>query len=539
MKRSLNKIIIVTIVTLSIALGTGFPAFALSKEEVKITSDTAYMVEMNTNSVLYEKNADAKFYPASMTKIITAIVVMDNLSLDQEITIETLPQMGNESNMNLVEGETLTVEELLWGMLVVSANDACYVLAEEIAGGEAGFAELTNAKAEELGATNTNFVTSSGMHDDNHYSTAKDMSLIMAEAIQYDKIAEMLQTEEHTIEATNKSDERLLKNSNKLLSGSEDETYEVGDDEVSVKVPYKVMGKTGHVTSVGYNLINVAEMDGLKLLTVTVGAEEADLRTSDVLHLLEYGFSNFENVMLADSGETLERVKVERGSTLKVEGVAEKGVYATVNKELDEEGSFIVEPFDDVKAPVKEGQVIGRILTYSGDIQMGEIPLVAAKAIDVGGPWTAIGISDATFVLICIIITLLIIVRIICKVTGVSLIKRNRRRKKRKVSSRKSGRKKGRKETRTEKFNRHHGNYNDDSYPKQESRIGKSFVDKEFIIGKPYERVNSRIEKPFDNRKPRTETQHVRQEIKSEKSLEGRYSRSEKNRDLSKGRKKR
>ncbi len=413
MKKTIGRKLILTTLTVFLIIGVTFSTVALTKEEMVFTSDAVYMLEVNSNSVLYSSNADQKIYPASTTKLLTAMVILDNIDLSTEVTVGILPDMESQSTMKLVEGETMTVENYLWGILMVSANDACYVLAEEIAGGQAEFAGLMNEKAQEIGAVNSNFVTTSGMHDPNHYSTAEDLGLIMIEAMEYDKMVEMMETETYTIPATNKNKERELENTNALISAKEGDTVTVGGAAIPLKVDYPVVGKTGHVAESGYNLVNIAENDDLELLTVVIGAPDTMSRFTDTLNLLEYGMTNFKTILLEDPGKAVATVNIKGGSSPKIGGTSEEGVYATIFQELpDSFASYEVEVYEDLEAPIKKGQQVGVISTYANGSLMGEIPLVASMDVEKGGPWTLIGISDGAFILLCVLLVLIIILNI-------------------------------------------------------------------------------------------------------------------------------
>ena len=417
---------IIVMVILIISMTQTTDTFALSKEDMTIDSKILYMVELNSNTIMYDVDSEKRIYPASITKLITAMLIIENLDLNEQITVTGLNVPSDESTMKLQEGEVLTVEQMLWGILVFSANDACYVLADKIAGSAEGFAVLMNEKAKEIGVTDTNFVTSSGIHADNHYSTAKDLALIMEAAMEYDLIKKIMSTPEYTIPATNKFKAREMKNSNALLSGYKDLHVTIDGKNVPAKVKYPVMGKTGYETTVGYNLLNVAENNGMRILTVTIGADDKFGRFEDTLDLLGYAFDNYETIIFVEKGEKLGRIPVEMGSTLKVPVVTENGLYITKDKKFtEEEITYELKSYKKWKAPIKEGQELGVVESYVDGKLTGTLPFYAARDEKVGGPWTKKGITDGTFILICVMVGLIVIFGILVAIRRRNL-KRNR-----------------------------------------------------------------------------------------------------------------
>lgn len=269
-------------------------------ENLTLYCNNNLLMDYETGNVLYEKNGYSKVYPASTTKVLTAILALENLDLNENVTvskkaINSVP-IGS-SVMEIKEGEIYSVENLLYGLLLPSGNDAAIVLAEAISGNSDDFANLMNTKAKEIGCLNTHFVNPHGFYDPNHYSTAYDMALILQYAMKYDKFREISETLEWELPQTNKSDKtRILKNTNRLL-----------DKDYSVYYKYAIGGKTGYTiesrgTYIGYakkddKLVIVANFDGSQ----NINGKNA--RFLDSITLSNYAFDNFdkEQILSKDS----------------------------------------------------------------------------------------------------------------------------------------------------------------------------------------------------------------------------------------------
>lgn len=250
-----------------------------------ITGKTACLMDADTGTILYSKGLDAQRYPASITKLMTALIVAENCSLDDQVTMtETgmADAYAGSSNCNPQLGEVFTVKECLELLLIKSANDIASQLAEHTAGSVQNFATMMNEKAILLGCTNTNFVNASGLEDSNHYTSARDMALIMRAAIQNDTIREIMGMPSCTIPATNMSDERYYTTHNLLMQPDSGYYYEgcLG-------------GKTGYTDISQSTLVCYAQRNDMTLIGVVMGAPETQSNASDMITLFDYGFNNF------------------------------------------------------------------------------------------------------------------------------------------------------------------------------------------------------------------------------------------------------
>ena len=258
-----------------------------------IGAESAILMDADTGEILYAKNIDERLYPASTTKLMTCLVGIENASLDELVTVSREAIFANEadgSNMGLKEGEQLTVEELMYGILITSANEACNALGEHISGSMDGYVALMNQKAAELGCVNTHFVTTNGLQDDDHYSSARDLALIGREFFKYDLLCRLSSTAYYSMQDNGLHDAHELYSKNKLYKNRE-YAYE-----------YLVGSKTGFTSVARQTLVSCAEKDGIRLICVIM-KEETPYQFEDTIALFNYGFNNFYRINIA-SNET-------------------------------------------------------------------------------------------------------------------------------------------------------------------------------------------------------------------------------------------
>lgn len=343
-----------------------FAPAALAESVLQTTAKQAIILDYQTGTVLFEKNADEKMPTSSMSKVMTAYVVFDaikkgQLSLDQELTVSEKAWRMQGSKMFVDVGKTAKVEDLIRGVIVQSGNDATIVLAEGIAGSEEAFAAMMNKKAQELGMKNSHFMNASGWPDPEHYSTARDLSILASALIrdfpdQYKYYSEL----EFTY--------------NKIKQGNRNPLL------------YKNMGadgvKTGHTESAGYGLIGAGVYQGRRVVMVLNGFESANVRANESANLLGWGMKNFENRALFKAGQPVEKAAVVLGTKENVSMVLKEDVLLTLPRSLGNNYKVSVSYKEPLEAPVKAGQEIGSMTI---DIpQTGTItaPLYAAQDVD-------------------------------------------------------------------------------------------------------------------------------------------------------------
>ncbi|MDI3534451.1 MAG: hypothetical protein PWQ82_816 [Thermosediminibacterales bacterium] len=327
-----------------------------------ITGQAAVLIDADNGQILYEKNSDKRMFPASTTKIMTAILALENGKLTDKIKAGPEIYETYGTRLYLEEGEELTLEQLLYGLLLRSANDAAAVIAKYIGGSIENFARMMNEKAKEIGCTNTNFVNPHGLHDENHYTTAKDLAIIAKYAMKIPEFRKIVATKSKVIPWPGKEYDRQLYNGNKLL-----EQYE-GADGV----------KTGYTSQAQQTLVASATRDGHRLIAVVLKSQGKNI-WSDAKALLDYGFSNFVFMDIIDSKETVTTIDVKYGGRLPL--VTEKDFKYTMPKDIhgNIEEKIVIK--NDVVAPIKKGQVMGEIqYTINGQV-IGRVNLLAKKSI--------------------------------------------------------------------------------------------------------------------------------------------------------------
>ena len=271
-------------------------------EGIDTTSPSAIVMEMSTGTVLYEKNSTEKLYPASITKIMTVMIALENCSLDEIVTFSDASIDNTEgSGIARDYGEQMTMEDCLYAIMLASANECAYAVAEHVAGDIETFAAMMNAKAKELGCVNTNFVNPHGLHDDNHYTCSYDMALIGQAAYANETFRIITGTKARMIPPTNKHEEETpLQNHNKLLHRYQSGNY---------VYEYCTGGKTGYTTDANSTLVSFAEKDGMKLVSVVMNTDRTSEWT-DSIDMFNYGFDNFHMVSVTES-ETKYGIKEE------------------------------------------------------------------------------------------------------------------------------------------------------------------------------------------------------------------------------------
>lgn len=268
----------------------------LNQGEVEVELKSALMYELDSGTLLYDYNVDARVFPASTTKIMTCLLVLENAQLDDIVTISQNVQDNRDpdgSNCDLMAGEQLSVRDLVYCLMVASANDAGSALSEHVAGSESAFVEMMNSRAKELGCTDTHFANPHGLHNEEHYTTARDMAKIMLAALEHEFFYEVFSTASYEVPATNICDARKLRTTNYMI------------DRMVIEHHYDsrvVGGKTGFTTPAGRCLVAVSESGGMRILSVVMGCE-TEFNDDGILsygsfeqthNLIDYTFSNYD-----------------------------------------------------------------------------------------------------------------------------------------------------------------------------------------------------------------------------------------------------
>ncbi|WP_051195162.1 D-alanyl-D-alanine carboxypeptidase family protein [Pseudobutyrivibrio ruminis] len=261
---------------------------------VGVTAESAIVMEQETGTILYSKNMDDEHFPASITKIMTALIVLENCDLDETVTFSADAVYGTELGSSSIArdvNEEMTVEQTLYGMMLESANECAYALGEHVAGDIPSFVKMMNDKAKELGCTHTHFNNTNGLPDDTHYTSAHDMALIARAAYSIPKFAEIVGTKNYSIPPTNKHpDPTPLNNHHQMLHYYKTNKY---------LYDYCLGGKTGYTVVAGATLVTYAKKDGMTLICVVMKDSTTD-QYYDTTNLFEYCFDNFSTVHVAD-----------------------------------------------------------------------------------------------------------------------------------------------------------------------------------------------------------------------------------------------
>lgn len=340
----------------------------------QVSAPAAILIDSESGRVLYEKNADAKMYPASTTKVMTGLLASEYKNLDEQVTASpnVVKIERGSSQIYINPGEILTMRQLLYALMLSSANDAAIAIAEHLGGSIDGFVTLMNERAQNLGAVNTHFVNPNGLHDDNHYTTARDLSIIAREGMKNPIFREIVGTFQYVIPATNKQVERnYLTNGNKLISKVNNK----------YKYEYAIGIKTGYTTKSEHCLVGGAKKDNLELISVVLG-DSKDFMYPDSIALFEYGFANFKKLEILKKDMIVTTVNIENGDRKLNLLATEDYLLTGKEEELEEiQKTKIITQNKDIKAPVKKGDIIGTV-SYSIDNKIQRnINLVAEEDV--------------------------------------------------------------------------------------------------------------------------------------------------------------
>ena len=345
-----------------------------SYSQIEVDANYVILQDHLSGKILYEKNADDKIYPASMTKIMTAIVTFDLLkkgetSLDEMITVSEkawrLSQSGY-SSMFIMLNDQISVEDLLKGIIIISGNDACVALAEGLSGTEKDFVMLMNEKAEEIGLENTNFNNSSGINDANNYSTVRDILKMSRYMIQnYPEYYSYFKEISFTWDRTG-GDPITQGNRNPLLY------KDVGVDGI----------KTGFLTVEKYSLASSIKSGKRRMTAVASGFKTKNSRSRESMKLLNWGLRKFDTIQIAKKDEIMTSLNVWLGKKSKVEILPSEDVYLTIPKRKKKIIKVVFEYEGPIPAPIKKGDTLGLLNVYVSDELKKQINILAAEDIE-------------------------------------------------------------------------------------------------------------------------------------------------------------
>jgi D-alanyl-D-alanine carboxypeptidase (penicillin-binding protein 5/6) len=354
-----------------------FP-FRAAAAEVDTQAASAVLIEASTGKVLYAKAAHEKLPMASTTKVMTAILTIEHCALSDMATVPREAYGTEGSSIYLELEEKISVEDLLYGLMLASGNDAAVTLAIHVAGSVEAFAQLMNEKAKEIGALNTNFVTPNGLHDGAHYTTAYDLALISAYALKNETFQTIVSTTYHRTTTGNL--QRTFKNKNKILW-----QYEGGNGV-----------KTGYTSAAGKCLSFAAKRDNMQLVGVVLNCPDM---FNNAMSMLDYGFANYEMVKAIGAGDVIARARVAAGVKNVLELVTSEDIMIPVEKGTNASIQSRVVIDEGIHAPILAGDKLGSVELYEGNKLIVVSPLVAKDGVDAAdlgfyldklfGRWTA------------------------------------------------------------------------------------------------------------------------------------------------------
>ncbi|WP_461570580.1 D-alanyl-D-alanine carboxypeptidase family protein [Thermincola ferriacetica] len=337
---------------------------------LETTAESAILIDAVTGKVLFEKAADVERPPASVTKVMTLLVALEQLAKgkislsDKVVTSENASGMGG-SQVYLEPNEELSMREMLISIAVGSANDACVAVAEHIAGSHEAYVKMMNDKAKELGLKHTHFANAYGLPAEGHYTSARDLAVMMREALKYPLFSKLTSIKRYDL----RGGEFVLWNTNKLLWW-----YDGCDG-----------GKTGWTSEAKYCLASTCKRNGLRLIAVVMATPEPRSHFRESMRLYNYGFARYEAANIAEQGKKLGKIRVSKGQWDWVDAVTVSDVAIVVPKGEKKSVTYKLDLLPYVKAPVKKGQKVGQVTVMKDKEQVLKVNLVAARDVEKGG----------------------------------------------------------------------------------------------------------------------------------------------------------
>lgn len=347
-----------------------FKVNATSDENLISNAKSGLLMEISTGKILYEKNINERVSVASMTKMMSQIIILENiesgnLKWDEKITVSSNAAGYGGSQIYLQPNEVMSVRDLMKGISMASANDATVALAERIGGSEKEFVKMMNNKAKELGLKNTNFVNPTGLDEDNHYSSAYDMAIIARELLSHEEILEFSSVYEDylRVDTPNKF---WLVNTNKLVR------FYDGADGL----------KTGHTDAAKYCMAVTAKRENMRLLAIVLGEEESKVRNKETSDILDYGFNNYKINMIKSKDEVVDRIHLEKADVDEIDITPKNDVSLLLKKnEQSKQYQTELKLNSNIKLPLKKGTVVGKLIIKDNGSEMATVDVITSKEV--------------------------------------------------------------------------------------------------------------------------------------------------------------
>ena len=366
----MKKILLMIVTFMLLFTSAGIHLVLADDLKLAESAKSAILIEASTGKILFEKNADEKLHPASMTKMMSMLLIIEAIkdgviNWDQVVTVsENASSMGG-SQILLETGEKMSVRDLFKGVAIASGNDAVVALAETVAGSVNNFVGMMNKKAKELGLTNTNFKNPHGLDDVNHYSSSRDMSIIARELVKYKEVLEYTKIYEDYLRED--TDRKIwLVNTNRLVR------FYDGVDGL----------KTGYTEDAGYCMTATAEKDGMRIIAVVMGEETSKIRNQEVSEMLDYAFAQYKVINMLKNKNTIGEYRVENGKDEYVL-IVPKEEATMVKKKSDKDEALTYDiKIKSLKAPLKVGDDVGTLTIKENGQKVKTVKLTVAKDVD-------------------------------------------------------------------------------------------------------------------------------------------------------------
>lgn len=378
LKKFLSCILCIHLVlTLSTGLALAEPIHKVQQPvDLMPNAQSAVLMDADTGTIILQKNKDVKLPPASITKIMTMVLVMEaidsgKISLDEKVTASEYAASMGGSQIFLQPGEEMTVQDLLKGIAMASGNDASVAMAEKIAGSEENFVQMMNERAEQIGMKNTHFVNCNGLPADNHYTTANDIAIMSRELLKHPIITKFTSAYQDYLRKDSEKPFWLV-NTNKLVR------FYSGADGL----------KTGYTSEAKFCLSATAKRDNFRIIAVVLGEPNTKTRNAEVTKMFDYAFAQYTNFPIFKTGDQLGSFKVVKGDVSTVPLVAKQPYSILMKKGDSKEGirhELQINP--DLQAPITIGQPIGKIVVYKGESVLSEFPLQSPVVVNKAGWW--------------------------------------------------------------------------------------------------------------------------------------------------------
>lgn len=337
---------------------------------LKLDAKAAVLMDAGSGEVLFAQDAHKRLPPASVTKVMTMLLILEacedgKISMKDTVTIsERAASMGG-SQMYMEPGEQHTVEELLMGVAMVSANDGCVALAEHLAGSVEMFVERMNQRAGQLDMKDTNFVNTNGLPVANHYTSAYDIAIMSRQLLRFPKTKDWFTRWQATIKVglPGKEKEFGLTNTNRLIK----------------QYSGAIGIKTGFTQDAGYCLSGAAQRGGTRLVAVILGCKTSKIRFAEISKMFDYGFANYESVQIGEKGKIQKSIRIEKGAPAKINAVLEEEQSVLVKKGKKGSVKTKIKVDSAMRPPIKKGQKVGEIVVYQDGTEIGRFPMVAAE----------------------------------------------------------------------------------------------------------------------------------------------------------------